>query len=615
MATNNCQDLDPVPGPGDIPLHTGSDAAMRRIVQWVDNCNQNHPQCGRIWSKRNGLLHNFIPKRLIDVGQKGDSTVKVVEAKANHISDKYMTLSHCWGQKKMFTLVEATEKQCKDGVALKELSKTFQESIKVVRDMGIKYIWIDSLCIVQDNQEFKVEGHTMHQVYRNSYCNLTAADSTGGDGGLFRERLAGEVIPLKVCAPNSKLLGGGNWRVFPTDLWDRQLMSQHLFTRAWVYQERVLSVRLVHFTSTQLMWECATLSACEGLPNGLPFSLDATSAGDRHWRDRLQYSDQLRYISPLSGSMDLSPETFWRSAVRTYTSCDITDPRKDKLKAIWGIAKLVRDIFCERYAVGLFEANLHEQLAWKVKDPSRAERLDKVGDQKIPSWSWASINGSPIEIADRLKFSKERHMVVKDPEHSHICFTLKGEDEHTKHSSEIKTWRDQISYWDKSMEEADPKDERPRVHRKQSSQYSDEHPLLDEKRLGIHIRGNIVHAPVIQEKEKDGIWRLDIKLVNPKKCHYYPDLVPPSSVSGSAGSFAVVLAGSIVDDAEDGSYLYHATGISLERAHGLTFRRTGSFHLHDIREQEWQIMEKTSFDELGITKPENGPQSLDFWLE
>src|SRR6266576_3348812 len=101
--------------------------------------------------------------------------------------------------------------------------------------------------------------------------------------------------------------------------------------------ERMLAPRILHFTKHQIFWDCAEMSSCETLPSGLPQALDRAATSDRHWRGRLLESRSLGYV-PVAGANDDSIEHFWNSAVRRYTSCDLTKG-SDKLIAIWGIAK------------------------------------------------------------------------------------------------------------------------------------------------------------------------------------------------------------------------------------------------------------------------------------
>ncbi len=160
----------------------------------------------------------------------------------------------------------------------------------------------------------------------------------------------------------------------------------------------MLSPRILHFTQHQIFWDCSKLSACEVFPDGLPFPLDRKASTDRHWRSRLEQNP----LSPqaLSGAKDNeSSYTFWMSAVENYTDCNLTN-QGDKTVAIWSVAKVLRDISSEEYAVGMWSVDLVEQLAWRVRDIKRSERVPEL-QIDIPTWSWMSIKG-PILPQHRL---------------------------------------------------------------------------------------------------------------------------------------------------------------------------------------------------------------------
>lgn len=165
--------------------------------------------------------------------------MRVVETKPNKIKGPYVTLSHCWGDFTFEILTVQNKKQfMEEGIALTRLSKNFQEAIDVARFLDIKYMWIDSLCIIQgDGGDFNAEGDLMDKVYRNSYCNIAAADSRDSRGGLFRDRKADHILPTRYMAGRkSTMFGHEAWRIFPENLWDTQLLHMALYGRAWVFQ-------------------------------------------------------------------------------------------------------------------------------------------------------------------------------------------------------------------------------------------------------------------------------------------------------------------------------------------------------------------------------------------
>ncbi|KAF2866400.1 heterokaryon incompatibility protein-domain-containing protein, partial [Massariosphaeria phaeospora] len=361
-----------------------------QIKAWIESCNNDHSGCSKTSSS------TWVPTRLLDLESGDPNKVRLVDTRVSRIKGPYCTLSHAWGKITItITTVWNMAQFLLDGIPLSDLSNTFRQAIEVARFLKIRYIWIDSLCIVQQPYgDFAKEGDLMHKVYRYSYCNLVATDSINGQGGLFRERGPSAVLPVKYHGRGTnRAFREESWVIVPADIWEEELLSSFIYTRGWVFQERMLSPRLLHFSKNQIFWDCGTLSACETFPSGLPFSLDHKAGTDRHWRGRLDQPDQSS--ADITGPNDNeSPYTFWRSAVESYTVCNLTS-QTDKTVAIWSVAKLLRDITDEGYAVGMWATELEEQLAWRVEDVQGSERVPEL-QLNIPSWSWASVKGHII---------------------------------------------------------------------------------------------------------------------------------------------------------------------------------------------------------------------------
>lgn len=407
-------DLGTMPDKDDIgPTTDLSSNAGKQVSAWISACDRTHVNCTNVTKS------TWVPKRLLDL-QFGDlSSVRLVNTSDEGILSPYATLSHCWGPKTkendFITTQGETEKlYMTKGIKVSTLSTNFQQAISVARFIGIRYIWIDSLCIIQGPaSDFHTEGQFMHKVYRHSYCNIAAADSKDSLGGLFRGRDPADILPGSYQGDGSNAaFGTKTWRIVPENLWEAKLLGSSIYTRGWVFQERMLAPRVLHFTHSQIFWDCGTLSACEGLPNGLPLPLDDSASTDRHWRGRLQTSSSLAHV-PLSGANDDSLEGFWSSAVLNYTRCDLTN-QSDKSVAIWSIAKLIRDAWDDDYGAGHWGVALEEQLAWRVAD-IRTSKRDVTLQWKQPSWSWTSVQGT-IVLPERMV--------------SKLCYRVKGPDGH-----------------------------------------------------------------------------------------------------------------------------------------------------------------------------------------
>jgi hypothetical protein len=146
------------------------------------------------------------------------------------------------------------------GIKVHKLSHTFQDAITITRQLGLRYLWIDSLCIIQKNRDdWLKESIVMGNVYQNGYCNIAATAAPDGSFGCFQTRKAvlAQKCRVRIDRPLPKFrLPSGLYDLIPERLWDFGLSSAPLNTRAWVVQERILAPRVLHFGRNQLFWEC-----------------------------------------------------------------------------------------------------------------------------------------------------------------------------------------------------------------------------------------------------------------------------------------------------------------------------------------------------------------------
>lgn len=403
----------------------------------------------------------------------------------------------------------------------------------------------------------------------------------------------------------------------------------------------MLAPRILHFTKHQIFWDCASLSACETIPSGLPQPLDDEAETDRHWRLRLQTSESLRH-RPLYGSADNSLEHFWRASVRKYTSCDLTMPG-DKLKAIWGIAKLVRNALQEEYGAGLWEGYLEEQLAWRVVECTLDERPPELSHN--PSWSWASMSGA-IEVQPRIGLL-ERHYVVRDHDGRPISFRLIGDERPVlphRQSEDLAKWKrkprqqqqQKSNPRTKTTEEQQQRTTTPTRTNTTSTKINRErHPELASN--SIAMQGHIGRARLRHNKLKNK-WLLEMpELASssfPSSSEHgtlevFPDIKPKLSDYSESCLFVVLAADKKalaqddrcnnktcfvggggrdsqtqpVDDDDDEKqeeenlffrYRYSGVGLTLKPAAATGssdrrrhFYRTGALHFRDVGEEMW----------------------------
>lgn len=142
-----------------------------------------------------------------------------------------------------------------------KLPKSFQDAVDVTRELGVRYLWIDSICIIQDDpDDWKKESSLMEDVFSSAYCTISAR-VTGGDGFLgdvsrnrsrrFARLEPDKYAPIFICQQ--------------IDDFQRDVEDAPLSRRGWVFQERILSRRTIYFTDSQVYWECGVCIRCETL--------------------------------------------------------------------------------------------------------------------------------------------------------------------------------------------------------------------------------------------------------------------------------------------------------------------------------------------------------------
>ena len=332
-----------------------SPQSFELFKEWLSNCCENHSECQKLEAGLGyspSLLKNphFLPTRLVDLGREKLLHPKLCNKEELLESPRYMTLSHCWGKTDMYCLKTDTLDTFRVGIPIQRLSKTFKDAMITARRLGSRYIWIDSLCIIQDNAEdWRNESSQMGAVFRHSWCTIAAAAAPDGRHGCFsqsgRDKM-GLALPIYRCIgtvtnKEHSIDQDKLYSICDENLWECEVSKSTLSNRAWAFQERLCSPRTLHFGRHQAFWECSVLQACEMFPRG-----NVPPKGGLI-RDTVQY---FRLESPVP-MQDVNEDTItwltrWRELVADYSARSLTYPEKDKLVAFSGLAQSFgRDIY------------------------------------------------------------------------------------------------------------------------------------------------------------------------------------------------------------------------------------------------------------------------------
>jgi hypothetical protein len=251
-------------------------------------------------------------------------------------------------------------------ISPQQLPKTFADAIEITRNLGVDYIWIDSLCIIQDDEDdWRRETALMEHVYGGSYLNIAAASATSVHGGCWvKSDGMHSGFRTKVMVGDGELVR----EIRDDDCYDRAVWDSHLATRAWALQEKLLPPRTLHLGDRGAFWECRHTIASEYLPDGFTKRLGSGLLKQMRKTEHLQY--------------------WWPEVVRLFTGADLTFPR-DKLPALSGIAKRIHGQKGGQYLAGLWrDERIEAQLCWRADGPKI-----RPTEWRAPSWSWASVDG------------------------------------------------------------------------------------------------------------------------------------------------------------------------------------------------------------------------------
>ena len=346
----------------------------------------------------------YYPTRLLDCGipQDSEESCHLIETRDLSLDGPYMTLSHCWGRANCLKLTTSNQDQLLRSIPLSTLPQMYSDAVHITRRLGIRYLWIDSICIIQEGDQLADwlrEAKVMGQVYLNSFCNLSAANAPGGDHSMFCSRDPDTLYPqiLDFAVDGCK----GLYSVSDQSIWDNEVSEVLVNTRGWVLQERLLSRRILYFGERQIFWECRQKDASEIYSETLP-------------RDFIQPRQRLKDLGLGHLTTDeildsnLASYIQWDQVVRAYSACRLSFSQ-DKLIALSAIAKVTKKVLQDTYVAGMWRRYLEFELLWYTFNPMKMSKSHKY---RAPSWSWAAVDSGIIAAARNIHTSKIMIKVV-----------------------------------------------------------------------------------------------------------------------------------------------------------------------------------------------------------
>jgi hypothetical protein len=333
-----------------------SEASFNLARRWLQKCNEEHEQC----RKGDGLF----PSRLIDIGTRFPIRFVRLYWPQDEERGEYAALSYCWGGSQTVATTTATAQDMTDGILLSKLPRTLQDAVNTTFKLGLRYLWVDCLCIIQDDMDDVArEISRMSEIFSEAVITISAASARSVQEGFLEPRRPLQEPPLKVGYESEIGVKGSIYveqpRVFSPE-------EDPISLRAWTLQEHALSRRILMYSTREPWWTCEKSAFQDSGP-----TTDGTSAP--------------RYLFRAGSRFSID---YWRSIVQDYTRRFLTYP-SDKLPAIAGVAADYNKFFSGRYLAGLWEFVFVSELMWS----SRRSDISRPAVQRAPSWSWAAVDG------------------------------------------------------------------------------------------------------------------------------------------------------------------------------------------------------------------------------
>jgi hypothetical protein len=377
------------------------------MKEWINRCHMTHEHAR---AKR-----NCKPTRLIKLAEnEGD----VAQLFSPETPVEFAALSYRWGLGKQSETTK--ENVCERFRELRtpDFPKTLQDAIQVTSALGLKYIWIDRVCIVQDDEEeWANEASLMADIYASAHVVLSATATEDCKDGFLQKRAEPLVIQYehrgqKNCKVQARQIESHYCGGFTPKI------NYTLFKRGWCTQERLLARRIIHFLPDEILFECPDERECE-------------CGGASKEKIYLCCSPGFMSFTTMRNNSKWREQEWgweWMQVVCSYSATTLTYGR-DSLPAFSGLAAYVEHLKPGKYIAGIWEKDIAVQLGWRVRPGTDTRRWKYPEDVDIlgPTFSWSShvrpicsktqlttrilctLESSRVELATSNPYGQVRH--------------------------------------------------------------------------------------------------------------------------------------------------------------------------------------------------------------
>jgi len=400
-----------------IAKHSASPQCFAQIHDWIAVCDAFHDDCKAPLSVK-------LPTRVVDVNPTPHGLRPFLVTTTNGALGQYAALSYSWGSGLPLKLTRSSLDSFMSGIPWTDIPKTLQDAMTITHELGLRYLWVDALTIIQDDKDdWHAEAAKMAIVYGNAHVTIAATHSQGLGAGIFAPRdLPARYyrvwpLPEQLTTKPSPVDELKDGEIYVRDCTRVNLRSHPLEKRGWALQEHILSRRVIQYTSDELVWHCRTARATESSPK-----LGILGILARGGRPDFAFPEPA--VLPPRSEIDAATRNYlseyWSFVVRNYSARKLTQ-ESDKLVALSGVADALSASGMGPHHAGVFESDPLVGLAWMSiqgnPDGPWAPTHFRPARYRAPSWSWASLDGKvewhDAERADALRAPLAQCCVVR----------------------------------------------------------------------------------------------------------------------------------------------------------------------------------------------------------
>lgn len=363
----------------------GAEERIPTALRWLRQCKQEHPCCKALHRDKQKVA---LLARILHVGcSQGADQITLCKPSKSNKGFKYLALSHCWGKEGVnITTTKQNISLHQSGIRISFLSRTFRDAVTITRLLGYEYLWIDSLCIIQDDvEDWQKEAAKMSSIFQFADIVLSAASAMNATKGLGINSSFEPALALKITSTDIRRNESQSEKWHMRNMYTNNLLVSIALSpigaRGWIFQELLLAQRVLYIYKGESVWQCHCLIETEycGVSSTSNISLEPDIRG----RTRACSAPIYDFNTLSRGGKSM--HEWWR-LMDDFLSRDFTKA-EDTIPALAGLIDLWQTSTGDTSALGLWQNDLPIHMCW-FSDVQLSVSNRMSG---YPSWCWTSV--------------------------------------------------------------------------------------------------------------------------------------------------------------------------------------------------------------------------------